>query len=157
MFLFPLFPSYFSDSTMDFTQLKTDDAIDKKCEIQPGSNLHLCWKLPFTVSFQIQLTHRLKPYATSSSFGVYIIIIIMISICIAPFARGYKVVLPIITVSGEFHITSPMKHMQDPLTWNILFHFTYGCYWPSAHLISTWIGIFPMTNASPMCSGQQSN
>ena len=38
MFLFPLFPSYFSDSTMDFTQLKTDDAVDKKCEIQPGSN-----------------------------------------------------------------------------------------------------------------------
>ena len=45
-----------------------------------------------------------------------------ISINIAHFARGYKALLPIITVSG--------KSSQS-------FRFTSGCYWPSAHLIST--------------------
>ena len=65
------------------------------------------------------------------------------SIYKAPFARGYKaLLLPIITVSGK----SPQS-----------FRFTWGCYLPSARLISTYIVVFPTTDTSQMRSGQRSN
>ena len=60
-----------------------------------------------------------------------------ISIYIAAFARGCKVLLPIITVSGK--LSQPASQSYS---------FTEGCYWPSAHLI---LAYFPWPIA-PWCA-----